>query len=49
MQELEKGLDGMLEQYRGIEQVEEEVQHAAQAKQTNSWTSKRNRQKGESG
>lgn len=46
VQELEKGLDGMLEQYRGIEQVEEEVQHAAQAKQTNSWTSKRNRQKG---
>lgn len=40
VQELEKGLDGLLEQYRGIEQ-EEEVQSAAQ---TNSRTSKRNRQ-----
>ena len=41
MQELEKGLGGMLEQYGGIEQ-EEELQTAAQ---TNSRTnSKRNRQ-----
>lgn len=40
MQELEKGLEGMLEQYRGIEQEEDE-QPAAQP---NGRTSKRNRQ-----
>ena len=40
MQELERGLDGMLEQY-GTGEQEEEVQSSAQS---NSRTSKRNRQ-----